>query len=58
MTCETGELIQGMPQASSVVACEPQFYAADELEIYIEHIAEMSVPGANRNDLEIAYSIE
>ncbi|KAF5846132.1 hypothetical protein GGP41_008635 [Bipolaris sorokiniana] len=58
ITCETEELIQGMSQARSVIACEPQFHTTDELEIHIEHIAEMLVPCANRIDLEIAYSIE
>ncbi|KAL6149591.1 hypothetical protein ACJQWK_02824 [Exserohilum turcicum] len=58
ITCGTEELIQGLSQASSVVASETQFHTADELEIHIEYIAEMTPPGANRSDSEIAYSIE
>jgi hypothetical protein len=58
-TCDIAELIQGVTQVSSiVVAHEPQCHTAGALEIYIEYTAEMAALGANRNDLEIVYSIE
>lgn len=53
------ELTQGVPQDNSIiVAREPQFHVAGALEIHIEYTATMTVPGANRNDSEIVYSIE
>jgi hypothetical protein len=48
-----------VPQVNSIiVAREPQFHVAGALEIHIEYIATMIVPGANIIDSEIVYSIE
>jgi hypothetical protein len=44
--------------SSIVVAHELQCYTAGALEIYIEYTTKMAALGANRNDLEIVYSIE
>ncbi|KAJ4286506.1 hypothetical protein N0V90_013206 [Kalmusia sp. IMI 367209] len=57
-TSDTAELIQGVPQISSIViAREPQFHTAGALELHIEHTAG-TASGAIRNNTEIVYSIE
>ena len=56
---DIAELIQGVPQMNSiVVARTPQFHIAGTVEIHIEHNTTITVPGADRKDSEIVYSIE
>ena len=57
-TSHIAELVQGVPQVSNIVtAHEPHFHTAGPLELHIEYTSG-TASGSNKNNAEIAYSIE
>jgi hypothetical protein len=57
-TSHIAELVQDVPQVSNIVtAHEPHFHTAGPLELHIEYTSG-TASGSNKNNAEIAYSIE